>query len=231
MAEGHKAGGKRAAVIAVCAAAVLAGIFGAYRLGRSAGSGGDIGEETAKSIALGHAAVSESGLSSYEIARDEAGSVYEVEFTAGSCSYAYVVSAADGSVVKFEKKPDTQSTPSPASAAPASGNSAPASAEGSAPQSGQSVQGTLTADAVSYIGEARAKEIAYGHACLTADAVTHCGVELDHHGGGHHGGHGSHHGAGCCTYEIGFQSGGYEYEYRIDAITGEILGFEQEMHH
>ena len=30
-----------------------------------------------------------------------------------------------------------------------------------------------------------------------------------------------------CAYEIDFKSGGYEYEYKIDAVTGEILEFEQ----
>ena len=90
----------------------------------------------------------------------------------------------------------------------------------------QSVQGAPADAAPAYIGEARAKEIAYGHACLTADAVVYCGVELDHYSR-HHSGYGEHHAAGCCAYEIDFKSGGYEYEYKIDAVTGEILEFEQ----
>ena len=72
--------------------------------------------------------------------------------------------------------------------------------------------------------EARAKEIAFGHAGLSAAAVVRCAVELDHHDG-----HAGNHGSGCCEYEIDFKSGGYEYEYTVDAVTGEILEFKQEL--
>ena len=390
MAEENKRNMKRYGIMAACGVLALAVIAGAYRLGRSAGPGKDIGEETAKSAALSHAEVAENDLSSYEIARDGRGgaAVYEVKFTAdgvaydyevsaatgsivkfsrgtadaapaapsseasapedgqigeeraweiafdhagvtedpaagepakldyedgvlvyelkffsGGYEYDYKISAADGSVVKFEKEADTKSSPvqtpagnagtapaAPAGNSPGTPAKAPASsgagdigesrakeialahagvaadsvtgykwkqdyedgvliyelefhsggykydyevgaADGSivkfekeaeaahaAVQSGQSVP----ADAApAYIGEARAKEIAFGHAGLTADAAR-CTVGLDHRDG-------RHHGAGCCEYEVDFKSGGYEYEYKIYAVTGEILEFQQEL--
>lgn len=167
------------------------------------GAGTDIGEAKAREIALAHAGVAADSVGGYkwELDRDGGALVYELEFSSGGYDYDYEISAADGSVLKFEKEATY------------------------AVQAGQTAAAN---DVTAYISEARAWEIACGHACLAVDAVTHCGVELGHHGGGHHGGHGRHHGAGCCIYEIDFKSGGYEYEYKIDAVTGEILSFQQE---
>ena len=162
---------------------------------------GDIGETKAKEIALAHAGVTADSVTGYRWELDDDGGarVYELEFFSGGYEYDYEISASDGSVVKFEKE----------------------SVGGPAAQSGQSPSADT---APAYIGEVKAKEIAYSHAGLTADAVARCAVELDHHDG-----HGNHHRAGCCEYEVDFKSGGYEYEYKIDAVTGEILGFERDL--
>ena len=386
MSEESRRSGKRYGIVAVCAVLALGAVFGAYRLGRSAGSGKDVGEDTARLAALDHAQVSESDLTRYEITRDEAGGipvyevsftaggvdydyeisaadggivkfsreadesappsardtltqadgdigearaweiayghagvaaeeadpspvkrdydegilVYELEFFSGGYEYDYEISAADGGVVKFEKEPGVRTTPihtsagdsGAASAAPAAGTSAqmPAASAGNGgigearareialahagvtadsvtgykweldydkgvqvyeleffsggyeydyeiraadgavvkfkkeAESGYLTVQPAQGDAPAYIGEARAKEIAFGHAGLAESAVARCAVELDHHDG-----HGGRHGAGCCEYEIDFKSGGYEYEYKIDAVTGEILEFEQDL--
>ena len=165
---------------------------------------GNISEAQAKEIALAHAGVAADSVSGYkwELDYDNGISVYELEFFSGGYEYGYEIKAADGGILKFEKEAVDAYAAS------------------------QSVQGAPADAAPAYIGEARAKEIAYGHACLTADAVVYCGVELDPHSR-HHSGYGEHHAAGCCAYEIDFKSGGYEYEYKIDAVTGEILEFEQ----
>lgn len=166
---------------------------------------GDIGEERAWEIAYAHAGVSaaDAAASKAKVDYDGGVLVYELEFYSGGYEYDYEISAADGSVVKFEKEADDRGTAAQTSAAQ-----------------------TPSADTVpSYIGEARAREIAYSHAGLTADAVTRCTVELDHHDD-HHGGH---HGSGCCEYEIDFKCGGYEYEYKVDAVTGEILKSQREV--
>lgn len=283
----EKSGGsrKRYGIIAVCGALALAVIVGAYWMGRSAGTGKDVGEETAKAAALGHAQVSESGLSRFEITRDESGGVlvYEVKFTADGVDYDYEISAATGNVVKFSREADgsapepVQDVPAPetedigeeraweiayAHAGVAAGDAAASPAKvdydggalvyeleffsggyeydyeisaagGSILKSEkeadgrtappQASAGNASGDAA-YIGEARAREIAYAHAGVTAGNVLHCEVELDHHDG-----HGVHHGAECCAYEIEFKCGGYEYDYEVDAVTGEILKSQQEL--
>lgn len=152
----------------------------------------DIGEARAWEIAFDHAGVTEDPAAGEPAKLDyeDGVLVYELKFFSGGYEYDYEISAADGSVVKFKKE-----------------------ADGTRP-----VQSGGSADPV-YIGEARAREIAYGHAGLAAADVARCDVELDHHDG-HHGGH---HGSGCCEYEIDFWCGGYEYEYKLDAVTGEIL--------
>lgn len=400
MPEENGKSGKHYGIIAACGVLALALIAGAYWMGRSAGAGKDVGEETAKLTALGHAQVSESGLSRYEIARDDSGGVpvyevkfaadgvaydyeisaadgsivkfsreaeeaapppvqaapapeggdigearaweiafghagvaaeevsafpakrdydngalvYELEFFAGGYEYDYEISAADGGVVKFEKEPGVQTAPVQTPAGNDAGNSTGSSAgdstgigmpagntSGTPAKTPSAVDktgdigeerawaaayahaGVAAADVTAspakvdyengirvyeleffyggyeydyeinaadgsvikfererddraaaaqpssadmppaYIGEARAREIAYAHAGVAASAVGHCAVELDHHDG-----HSGHHGTGCCEYEVDFRSGGYEYEYKIDAVTGEILEFEQE---
>lgn len=377
MSEENGKNGRRYGLIAACGLLALAVIAGAYWLGRSAGAGGDVGEETAKSAALSHAGVAESDLSRYEIARDEESGVpvYEVEFTADGVAYDYVVSAAtgsivkfsrdaeetvpppevetavpeggeigetqaweiayahagvtaeaaaalpaerdyengvpvyevrfssggyaydyeisavDGSVVKFEKEAVSGSAPSRMPAGDTAGKPTQTPAPSGAGDIGEArakeialSHAGVTADSVAgyqwerdyddgilvyeleffsggyeydyeinaadgsvvkfekeadgvtaaaqgasaappaYIGEARAKEIAFSHAGLAADAAARCAVELDHRDS-----QAGHHGAGCCGYEIDFKSGGYEYEYTVDAVTGEILEFAQEL--
>lgn len=281
MPEENRKSGKRYGIIAACGVLALALIAGACWMGRSAGAGKDVGEETAKLTALGHAQVSESGLSRYEIARDDNGGVpvYEVKFAANGIAYDYEISAADGGIVKFSREAE-EAAPPPVQDAPApeGGDIGEAKAKeialAHAGVTADSVTGYRweqdydggalvyeleffaggyeydyeikaadgsilkvekdggvpaaqtgsPAAAPACIGEAKAKEIAFGHAGVTADAVARCAVELDHHDG-----RGGHHGAGCCEYEVDFRSGGYEYEYKIDAVTGEILEFEQDL--
>jgi len=60
------------------------------------------------------------------------------------------------------------------------------------------------------IGKDAALQAALDHAGLTADQVTDIDVELDR-------------GVGSSWYEVDFESGSIEYEYKVDAFTGEIL--------
>lgn len=207
----EKSGKRRYGIIAACAVLALVLTAGAYRLGRSAGGGADIGEEAAKLAALGHAQVSEASLTRYGISRDRNNgrTVYEVEFTADGVEYDYEINAADGSVLKFEKEVDDR---------------APAAQVSSGDSAGMGIPADSASGDAAYIGEARAREIAYAHAGVAAGDVLHCDMELDHHDH-----HGAHHGAGCCAYEIDFKCGGYEYGYKVDALTGEILKSQREV--
>lgn len=63
--------------------------------------------------------------------------------------------------------------------------------------------------------EDQAKDAAFQHAGISADKAERVKVELDHEDG-------------VQVYEISFDSGDQEYEYEINARTGEILHYEQE---
>ncbi len=66
------------------------------------------------------------------------------------------------------------------------------------------------------ITEAKAKDIALKHANLTADKVTELEIELDTDDAVTH-------------YDVDFKANGYEYDYEIQAETGEILKSEKEI--
>ena len=70
--------------------------------------------------------------------------------------------------------------------------------------------------ASSYIGEARAKEIALNHAGLTAGQVTFLQLKLDWENSRQ-------------VYEVEFDSGNKEYDYEIDASTGSIVGYDYDI--
>ena len=62
-----------------------------------------------------------------------------------------------------------------------------------------------------YIGKAQAKEIALADAGVTAKDIRDFDCELDKEV------------IGTTAYEVDFEVGFDEYEYKIDAVTGEIL--------
>lgn len=64
-----------------------------------------------------------------------------------------------------------------------------------------------------YIGEAGAKEKALAEAGLTESDISHLSVKFDHE-------------HGRAEYEVEFYSGRTEYNYEIDAATGEIISSE-----
>ena len=65
----------------------------------------------------------------------------------------------------------------------------------------------------SYIGEAKAKEVALNHAGLTSSAVTFVRANLDWDDG-------------RAEYEVEFYADGKEYDYDIDAVTGDIRSYD-----
>lgn len=109
--------------------------------------------------------------------------IYDMEFYTGSAEYEYEVNAVTGEVL--DKDMETFRTEA---------------------ESGAGTAG-------SYIGVDRAKEIAVGHAGVSADDVyfTKTKVERDD---------------GCTQYEIEFCHDTSEYEYCIDAFTGSILEYD-----
>lgn len=68
-----------------------------------------------------------------------------------------------------------------------------------------------------YIGEHKAIQIALAHAGLSQGDVTRLQVEIERE-------------HGVWIYEVEFRYGGYEYEYEINAMTGEIINIEKDQH-
>ncbi len=102
---------------------------------------------------------------------------------------------------------DTTSSTPPTSATEAgTASSAPSPSETTSPQ-----QATTT----DYIGVENAEAIAFEHANLLESDVLFLISELEHDDG-------------RAIYEVDFWDGNLKYNYDIDALTGEIVGFSQE---
>ena len=78
---------------------------------------------------------------------------------------------------------------------------------------GGSVAQTGTASAAAYIGDEKALELACAHAGADVSSVRQIQVEFDSEDG-------------IIVYEVDFIAGTVEYEYDIDARTGEVLKYE-----
>lgn len=191
-----------------------------------------IGQEEALKLACAHAGIGVSEAQRVEVEFDsEKGvMVYEVEFTDNEAEYEYDIDAVTGEILKFEA--ETKKTAGkPASGtsyndedttkAAVPGNMGVQESTGyshhhneSSGHHGTNVSGTAqqTAD-TSYIGEAAAWAAALGHAGVTEDILTKKEIKLDRENG-------------RMIYEIEFDAGRNEYEYEIDAVSGDILKSE-----
>ncbi len=69
-------------------------------------------------------------------------------------------------------------------------------------------------DSQDYIGEDKAKSIALAHAGLTDASYIVCKFDFDD---------------GVAEYEVEFWDGAVEYDYEINAITGDIIGYDYDM--
>lgn len=90
--------------------------------------------------------------------------------------------------------------------------------EGAAPTETAPVNTPEATPAPEYIGRKAALRAAYEHADVSEDSVYDVEIETDRENG-------------RLVYEIEFKSGAKEYEYTVDALTGEILHHECESQH
>ncbi len=77
-------------------------------------------------------------------------------------------------------------------------------------------QGGSAIDSTGVVGAEKAKSAALSHAGLGEADATRLRAELDRDGGRY-------------VYEVEFKSGGYEYEYEIDAANGSVITFDKEL--
>lgn len=162
-----------------------------------------IGADEAKRIALEHAGLSESEVWDLEAERDvERGvEVYDVSFETEEYDYDYDINAVTGEIVRADKERDRNNAPAQ-QAAPAATTAAPA-----APAA------TTAADG--YIGEEAAKKAAFDHAGLNEADVWELKCNLEREDG-------------VMVYDISFETEGYDYDYEINATSGEIVKHEKE---
>ena len=198
------------------------GAFSVSKVGALQGSNGDITLEKAIEIALKDAGFesSEATITKSKPDRDDGINKYDVEFLVDGIEYDYEIDATNGRIIKKEldreygSKPSTTPSTPQADQAPSTSTepsqqpatSTPVTPEVPSQQPAPKVSNTSTD--TSYISVEDAKAKALADAGLT-DA-TYIKAELDRDDG-------------KTFYEIEFKSGGYEYDYEIDALTGAVL--------
>ena len=199
---------KRKAIPALCAAGLLALALTGCGGGTAGGQAEYIGIDAAKAVALESAGVAEDDavFSTAGLDKRNGMDYYAVDFTAGGQSYEYDIDAVTGVVIDSSSGGGTAETPA---AGDDDGTaSAPAAASPST-SAGQTTGGQATA-----VTEEQARETALSHAGLTADQVTFVRSELDRDDG-------------RLMYDVEFYTSDYkEYDYEIDAATGEILSYD-----
>ena len=169
-----------------------------------------IGQDAALQAACDHAGIATSdvqGLST-EFGWSPMGMVYELDFCSGGTEYEYKINATDGSVVKNEQEPcdHTWHTGTSTSGGNAGSGNTTAGNPGNTGSTGNTT---------SYIGETAATNAALNHAKVDQSAAQSLTVKLDEDDG-------------VTYYEIEFCSAGVEYDYEINATTGDVVKFEQD---
>ncbi|OUQ80497.1 PepSY domain-containing protein [Flavonifractor sp. An10] len=199
---------KRKAIPALCAAGLLALALTGCGGGTAGGQAEYIGIDAAKAVALEAAGVAEDDavFSTAGLDKRNGMDYYAVDFTAGGQSYEYDIDAVTGVVIDSSSGGGTVETPA---AGDDDGTASAPAAASPSPSAGQTTGGQAAA-----VTEEQARETALSHAGLTADQVTFVRSELDRDDG-------------RLMYDVEFYTSDYkEYDYEIDAATGEILSYD-----
>ena len=199
---------KRKAIPALCAAGLLALALTGCGGGTAGGQAEYIGIDAAKAVALESAGVAEDDavFSTAGLDKRNGMDYYAVDFTAGGQRYEYDIDAVTGVVIDSSSGGGTAETPA---AGDDDGTASAPAAASPSPSAGQTTGGQAAA-----VTEEQARETALSHAGLTADQVTFVRSELDRDDG-------------RLMYDVEFYTSDYkEYDYEIDASTGEILSYD-----
>lgn len=223
----------------------------------AAGSGEQnaLSEAEAKSAALADAGVAESDatFTKIHLDREKSVSVYEIEFYTADAEYDYEISAADGTVYERKSNPFQAAVFSEEEAKSVALADAGLTAEEVTALSARldkedgihvydiefytaqaeydyeisAVDGTIrernvkvfeagsAVDSADHIGVDRAKEIAAAHAGIPLDEIQFTKAKLENDDG-------------AVEYEIEFYHSGTEFEYSIDAVSGNVLKHHSE---
>ena len=171
-----------------------------------------IGADAAADGALQHSKVSEkdADFSSVMLTEQNGIMLYEVVFTAGDYRYEYYIDSLSGRVESW-KKTDLSLDTQDAVAASAMDKDEAGAAAGSSASSGTD----KTSGATVLLGEDEAKELAMAHANISEKDIKSISCKIELQGLN-------------LIYEVDMSTTLMKYEYEIDAITGDIVGFEVE---
>lgn len=193
-------------LIAVCLLAGLLALAGCNS--SQTASASYIGVEAARSAALKDAGETEGDFTNATLEERDGTVYYDVEFTAGGAKYEYAVDALTGSIIEAKREGGDDRKESSASSA---ASSSQASSESSTPKA-ESSQASSAAESAGLITEEEAANIAKEHAQVTD--CTMLPVKLDRDDGRQ-------------VYDVEFfTADGKEYDYEIDAATGEVLSYD-----
>lgn len=139
---------------------------------------------------------------------DDGISVYEVSFNAGGYEYDYVIKAANGKILEAERS--TLSSSDAEKVAKADTD------EKTSSDKKQSDAASTVANGSAKLTKEKAKSIALKHAGISESKASFVKVEKDYEDG-------------ILVYEVEFYSGNTEYDYEINANTGEILSYDKDI--
>lgn len=195
-------------LIAVCLLAGLVALAGCNS--SQTASASYIGVEAARSAALKDAGETEGDFTNATLEERDGTVYYDVEFTAGGAKYEYAVDALTGSIIEAKKEGgESQSSSSQTSSSSSSQASSQSSSSLSSTPKAESSQASGT---TGLITEEEAASIAKEHAQVTD--CTMLPVKLDRDDGRQ-------------VYDVEFfTADGKEYDYEIDAATGEVLSYD-----
>ena len=194
-------------LIAVCLLAGLVALAGCNS--SQTASASYIGVEAARSAALKDAGETEGDFTNATLEERDGTVYYDVEFTAGGAKYEYAVDALTGSIIEAKKEGgESQSSASQ----PSSSSSQASSQSGSSLNSTPKAESSQASGTTGLITEEEAANIAKEHAQVTD--CTMLPVKLDRDDGRQ-------------VYDVEFfTADGKEYDYEIDAATGEVLSYD-----
>lgn len=234
-----------AAVLGVLCMAALAGCQN--QQSQTAQTAEYIGIEAAKETALKSAGLTEdqADFSTAGLDSRDGTFFYQVNFEAEGMEYDYAIDAVTGVVIEENSvaaDDGAETTGAAASEAETSGTATDDGAEATGAAASRDAAGDAASGAVQasgaaqaseaaqtsaaaqnasdsgMIGEEKAKEIALNHAGLTEDQTQRLWVKRDYDDG-------------RSIYEVEFYGEGRdEYDYEIDAVTGEIVAFDTDLH-
>lgn len=131
---------------------------------------------------------------------------YKVEFTSGNHTYAYSINAESGEVLEASYRDKN--------AAPTDSAQTDTTASGATTTPAQTTPNINTSTGA--VDEAKAQEIALAHAGVKAADATITKSKLDYDDGRQ-------------VYEIEWYANGAKYDYEIDAATGDILSYDNDV--